>query len=75
MKGGHERPVTSPRLTKTDSLRAAERSQPTETDTIQTHTEPKPDRACCRFLRVNRSKPRAEGRRGGEGLRAGRSEK
>ena len=49
MKGGHERPVTSPRLTKTDSLRAAERSQPTETDTIQTHTEPKPDRACCRF--------------------------
>ena len=73
MKGGHERPVTSPRLTKTDSLRAAERSQPTETDTIQTHTEAEPDRACCRFLRVNRSKPRAEGRRGGKRSRAGRS--
>lgn len=61
MKGGHERPVTSPRLTKTDSLRAAERSQPTETDIIQTHTEPKPDRACCRFF-TSESEQTASGR-------------
>jgi hypothetical protein len=51
MKDGHERPVNSPRLTKTDSLRPAEQLQSKGMDNIQPCTPPDHRRGC-RFLRV-----------------------